>query len=273
MKKLLTFLVILTFFSADSASIFTIVSWNIRDFGSSKSAAEIEIMANQLRNYDLVAIQEVVNGKGAGARAVAKLADILNRKGAKWDYKVSNGTSGDNPYKIERYAYLWKTSKVKLVGQPFLDKTYQAEIEREPYIAQFKIGDKMIRLFNYHAVSKKDNPPSEITHFKNYPAKYPGETLVFLGDFNTPQSNNVFNPLKKKGYQPALVNQKTTLKQKRLDNGDFLASEYDNIFYDSNKMTMTSSGIKDFTTQFPTLKEARTISDHVPIYMKFQWKN
>ncbi|MBE5322017.1 hypothetical protein IM793_22875 [Pedobacter sp. MR2016-19] len=41
-------------------------------------------MAETVRPYDLIAIQEVV--AGYGGQAVARLADELNRTGQKWDY-------------------------------------------------------------------------------------------------------------------------------------------------------------------------------------------
>ncbi len=69
----------------------TIVSWNIQDFGKTKSYDELEQIAELLRDADIVAIQEVVSGYG-GAQAVAKITDILNREGAQWDYVISNPT-------------------------------------------------------------------------------------------------------------------------------------------------------------------------------------
>jgi deoxyribonuclease-1-like protein len=53
----------------------TLISWNLKDFGKSKSDEEINFIANTLKNYDIVAIQEVVAGEG-GAQAVARLADV-----------------------------------------------------------------------------------------------------------------------------------------------------------------------------------------------------
>lgn len=91
-------------------------SWNIENIGKSKSEENLEFIANTLRNIDVVAIQEVVAGYG-GVQAISKLADKLNRKGAQWDYVISNPTTGSS-YKTERYAYLWKTDKVNLKGKP-----------------------------------------------------------------------------------------------------------------------------------------------------------
>ena len=83
----------------------SIISWNIRDFGKTKSDSIINAIANIVQNYDIVAIQEVVSGFG-GSQAVAKLADVLNRKGNKWDYTISLPTKSP-PYITEKYAYLW----------------------------------------------------------------------------------------------------------------------------------------------------------------------
>ena len=112
-----------------------LLSWNIENFGKSKSEETINYIANTLREYDIIALQEVVAGYG-GAQAVAKLADELNRKGAKWDYVISDPTSS-SAYKTERYAFVWKTSKVKKIGRAWLEKKYHLEIDREPYFCTF----------------------------------------------------------------------------------------------------------------------------------------
>ena len=124
MKKLILFLLI----SSNAFSQLKLLSWNLENFGKSKSGQEISFIANTVKDYDIIAIQEVVAGYG-GAQTVAKLADELNRKGSKWDYVVSNPTSS-SAYKTERYAFLWKTASVKLIGKPWLEKKYHLEIDR-----------------------------------------------------------------------------------------------------------------------------------------------
>ena len=57
----------------------TIVSWNLKDFGNSKSNEEINFIANTIKNYDVIAIVEVVAGNG-GAQAVARLADVFEKE-------------------------------------------------------------------------------------------------------------------------------------------------------------------------------------------------
>ena len=260
MRKIITlvFLLIISF----SFSQVKLLSWNVENLGSSKSSNDILFIATTIKNYDVVAVQEVVAGDG-GAQSVAKLADELNRKGAKWDYVISDPTTS-SAYKTERYAFLWKTSKVKKVGEAWLEKKYTLEIDREPYYCTFLYNNKQFTIANFHAITKSKQPETEIKYFKFLPAQYPQLNLVFVGDFNCPQSHTVFNPLRKMGYCCVFINQKTSLKKECKDT-ICLASEFDNIWYYSNKISVSNSKVIHFYFTFGTLKEAREISDHIPI--------
>lgn len=267
MKK--PFVLLLVLLTSLSFSQTKLLSWNIANFGQSKSNSELSSIANTVSDYDILAIQEVVAGNG-GAQAVAKLADELNRKGSKWDYVISNPTNS-SAYKTERYAYLWKTSRARLKGKPWLESKFQLEIDREPYLATFVINQKEVTLVNFHAITKSKQPEKEIKYLKYLPAQYPQLNLLFLGDFNCPQSHSVFTPLKKMGYDSALKGQKTSLK-KACQYNACLASEFDNFFYLPSKTKVYQSGILPFYTAFSNLKDARKISDHVPIWMVFELK-
>jgi deoxyribonuclease-1-like protein len=256
----LFFLLLFTPFYAQTR----LLSWNIENLGKSKSVQEIAFMAQTLKDFDIVAIQEVVAGLG-GAQAVAKLADELNRKGSKWDYVVSDPTSS-SAYKTERYAFLWKTSKIKKIGRPWLEQKFHLAIDREPFYATFEYQKKQFTVVNFHAITKSQQPETEIKYFKYLPAQYPTLHLIFVGDFNCPQSHSVFNPLKKMGYTPLLINQKTSLK-KEAKNGQSLASEFDNIWY-SIPVQKKNGGVIHFYQSYPSLQEARKISDHIPIWME-----
>jgi endonuclease/exonuclease/phosphatase family metal-dependent hydrolase len=266
MKKLfcLVFLVVFSF----AFSQLKIISWNVENLGKSKSDSTITYIANTLKDYDVVALQEIVAGYG-GTQAVAKLAEELNRKGSKWDYVVSNPTTGSS-YKKERYAFLWKTNKVNKIGEAWLEKKYNLEIDREPYYCTFTYNEKAITLVNFHAITKSKQPETEIKYFKFLPIEYPLLNLMFIGDFNCPQSHSVFNPLKKMGYTSVFNNQKTTLK-KECNKTECLASEFDNIWYNSTKLKVTKKDVTHFYKDFESLKEAREVSDHIPIWVEMEW--
>lgn len=262
MRQIFLFLLLTT----TTFSQVKLLSWNVENLGKSKSDSTIVYIANTIKNYDVVALQEVVAGPG-GAQAVAKLADELNRKGAKWDYVISDPTSS-SAYKTERYAFLWKTAKVKKIGKAWLEKKYHLEIDREPYYCTFEHNKKQFTVANFHAITKSKQPETEIKYFKFLPAQYPNLNLVFVGDFNCPQSHTVFNPLKKMGYKSAFINQKTSLK-KECKEDNCLASEFDNIWYDASKLSIKNAEAIHFYQDFTSLKNARKISDHIPIGINF----
>jgi deoxyribonuclease-1-like protein len=243
-----------------------ICSWNLHDFGKTKNDSEIDFIANTLKKFDIIAIQEVVAGEG-GANAVARLANALNRKGFKWDYTVSNPTSS-SAYKTERYAFIWRTGTVLLKGNAWLEKRFSLEMDREPFLANFVVNKSTFTLVNFHAITKSKQPETEIKYLKYFKDEYPELNLIFIGDFNCPQSHSVFTPIKKMGYKPILIGQKTSLKRK-CTNGDCLASEFDNIFYNSNKILYINSGIIMFFKTFANFEDALTISDHVPVWFEF----
>ena len=243
-----------------------LLSWNIENLGKSKSDSTITYIAETAKNYDIIAIQEVVAGYG-GAQAVARLADELNRKGTKWDYTISDPTSS-SAYKTERYSFIWKTSKVKKIGKAWLEQKYHLEIDREPYFCTFLYEGKQFTVVNFHAITKKRQPETEIKYFKFLPDEYPDLNLIFAGDFNCPESHTVFNPLKKMGYQSILVGQKTSLK-KECREDLCLASEFDNMFFNAAKIKHVNSGVIHFYQNFNSFLEARLISDHIPIWFEF----
>ena len=259
LKSLLLFFVCSQF----GYSQLKIISWNIENLGKSKSDSTITFLSNVINNYDIAAIQEVVAGYG-GAQTVAKLSALLNQSGAQWDYSVSDPTTS-SAYKTERYAFLWKTKVVKKVGVFWLEQKYNLEIDREPYYGTFMYKNKSITLVNFHAITKSKQPETEIKYFKFLPENYPDKNLVFLGDFNCPQSHTVFNPLRKMGYLPVFINQKTTLKKKCNNSTKCLSSEFDNIWFDATKNSIKSQEVIQFYKSFSSLQQARKISDHLPI--------
>ncbi|MBF0240650.1 MAG: hypothetical protein HQM12_23360 [SAR324 cluster bacterium] len=147
-------LLLMLFFATDifaecQPDAISVMSWNIQNLGGSlyrkapsKDISELETIIQTVKGSDIVAIQEVM--VSTGAKAIALIADGLNRTGAKWDYSVSDPTSGRGS---ERYAFLWKTSKVFLV-KAWLSQSLSDPLDREPFIGQFRLKRKTILIFN-----------------------------------------------------------------------------------------------------------------------------
>lgn len=229
----------------------------------------LEAIAASVKDFDIVAIQEVLVSEG-GAKALARLVNVLNQKGASWDYVISNPTGSENIQERERYAFIWKSAKVKRKGRAFLAGALGGLISREPFVGTFESDGKEFTLVNFHAVPKKKQPETEIKYLDSLCRLFPQSSLIFLGDFNCPESHSVFNTLKSAGIVPALVGQKTTLRQECIK-GDCLASAYDNIFYPARRFSKIRSGIIAFYRNFDgNMLAARKLSDHVPVFLEIK---
>ena len=278
MKKLLIISLCITLISfsnttnklmpSDNDSI-KLISWNIQDLGQTKNTEEIAFIVDVLKDFDIVAIQEVVAKHPAGAQKIAQIADELNRKGAKWDYRISDPTKSPSVYMSERYAYLWKTSKIDIQGRAYLDRELAEEIVREPYIAEFKeksTGYKF-HVVNFHSRKHDDSPELEISHFKNYQERLNTENLLIVGDFNLTEKHKVWDDFYKQGFEPAVKSSKTTLKHKCTFE-QYLSHSIDNIYY-TKEIKLKTSGVVDYIETCDNLKAARLISDHLPVFLEF----
>jgi deoxyribonuclease-1-like protein len=265
-STVLYFLVVLQ--GALAQSTYKICSWNIANMGKSKDDIEISFMAKTIKEFDIISIQEVSTGP-EGAKAVARLADELNRRGDAWDYTVSHPTSGEGS---ERYAYIWRKSKVKIYGNPFLEKTFSDCINREPFMARFIIRTDTVLVANFHAVPATKNPSEEIKYLYKIPILYPNDHLFITGDFNLSCTAPIYSTLYQVQMKDGINNIKTTLKME-IKNNEKFANPYDHIFYEFKEITLTGSGRIDFTPSFPTLKDCRKISDHVPVWVEVKERN
>lgn len=252
-----------------SSNTLKIITWNIQNLGQSKNNEEIEFIVGVLNDFDIIVIQEVVAKHPAGAQKVAQIADELNRKGSKWDYRISNPTKSPSAYMSERYAFIWKTSKVHIKGRAYLDDELASEIFREPFIAEFKPknSDHTFHVVNFHSRTHSDQPELEIELFKDYQQRLNTDHILIAGDFNLNERHNIWDGFYQQGYKSAVKSSKTTLKRK-CSSGDYLSHSIDNIYY-SKRIKLFNSGVVDYVEACENLLAARKISDHLPVFLEF----
>ncbi|PHI18938.1 endonuclease [Lewinellaceae bacterium SD302] len=265
-------LVILLFSGALSlvGQSFTLASWNISNLGKTKTGQEIWAMATIISLYDIVGIQEVVGKDPAGAKAVARIVDQLNRMGSSWDYRVSDPTRSTSGHISERYAYIWRKSKVTHLRSG-LDGKLAATVNREPFWLEIRVKgfDRPIWLTNFHSRPHDQEPELEIAQLVSYPSRAGDQPLILLGDWNLDEDHAVWQPFYVLGYAPAVRNTPTTLKRKCKD-GDYRNHSIDNLYYPANKLEMTGSGFTDFVNgDCENLPLLRHLSDHLPVWGEF----
>lgn len=251
-----------------------LVSWNIANFGRSKDEAEMAVIADVLAPAaDVVAIQEV-STTSPGTDAVVRLQEALNQRIGQWDWTVSDPTSGGGG--SERYAFLWRTDRVRIEGMCSLSRSLEASIDREPFSCSFArrgaTRTEPIRVASFHAVPSSKDPETENVQLIRLHDEAPQDDLVIVGDFNLPADRPAFDPLRLNGFRAALTDQKTTLKTIRTPSGEHLANPYDNLFYEPAELTVSRSGVLDFTGRFSDLRQARAVSDHLPVFVDIAWR-
>ena len=266
-RLLTTLFFVFGIFATGQSQEVSILTWNIAHLGKTKSVTELEFIASVMKDYDVIAIQEVVARDPAGAQAVAKIANILNHSGSKWDYRVSDPTTGTSQQK-ERYAFIWKTAVAKLNSRPWLDKTLAPIVCREPYLARFKIGDHLILVANYHSIPHSKKPQWENEQVLQLPKLYPQDRIIIAGDYNINSFDNYWDQLNKYNLSLIPLKNKTTLRQACTNNNNFTYSNHsiDFFIYENSELNIIESSVIDYIQKCERLELARNISDHLPVF-------
>lgn len=248
------------------------ISWNMKDIGNSKSPQSLEVMASVLKDADVVAIQEVVAGKGFGAKKVSDLVQVLAQKGQPFDYIVSDPTIPSSPG-VERYGYLIRKHILFSRDDAHLVKALEDTIDREPYALTAKWKDETtVTFFTIHTVPTKKNPELEVAVIPSSDEVKNASRAIFAGDFNLParSTDPVFTQM---GYT-GQIREKTSIKDKLDAQGNYLLHQYDNIY--TKGIHVCESGVIDFVGQYfspvtqESLRKAREVSDHLPVYIRYK---
>lgn len=243
-----------------------IASFNILRLGSNKK--DYEEIGKILNSFDIIGLIEVFSKNG-----VLKVIDNLEKySNEDWDYHISPYPVGTNKYK-EYYAFVYKTKNVKFLKSRKYFKDNDNNFIREPYGADFKIGNMDFTFVLLHSIygSKTSQRVAEAlaldkvyNYFQNLDPKE--NDIIIGGDFNLSVRNSGFKNLlshKDKIIYTISPNIKTTIGTKGL------ANQYDNIFI-STKYTTEFTGISgalDFTNG-NYLKARKEVSDHLPIFIQ-----
>jgi len=112
-------------------------AFNIQIFGTTKASKPevMDVLADIIRTYDVIAIQEI---RDASQTALPALVDLANTDGSQYDYVVSERL-GRTTSK-EQYAYIYNTQTIEVTSTPqtYPEPSGTDSFHREPYIASFR---------------------------------------------------------------------------------------------------------------------------------------
>ena len=98
----------------------------------------MDVLADIIRTYDIIAIQEI---RDSSQTALPTLVDLANSDGSQYDYVVSERL-GRTTSK-EQYAYIFNTDTIEIINTPqtYPEPAGTDPFHRQPYIASFRALD------------------------------------------------------------------------------------------------------------------------------------
>lgn len=218
--------------------------------------------------FDIVGLVEVSNRQG-----VEILTDELEKyTHEKWNYHISPYPVGTKKYK-EYYAYIWKADKVQFLNSKGFYDDKNDKFIREPYGADFKIGNFDFTFIVIHSIYGKNksvrtaeamNLDKVYNHFQTLDKKE--NDIILAGDFNLSVRSEGFSNLlnhKDKIVNCISPNMKTTIGTKGY------ANQYDNIFISeiyTKEYTERSGGVDTANGKYKQTR--KMISDHIPVFIE-----
>jgi len=237
------------------ADRFLFATWNVRILSDgSRSDEELHMIADVIRRYDFVAIQEARD-----TRVLDRLLELLPG----YDY-VASRPVGRGVREV--YAFLFRESLVEVLGEPYLFPDPQDLFIREPYVAHFRVGAFDFTMASVHVLygdSITDRRTEvrlldDVLRAIDY-ANGEESDVLLVGDFNVPADD----PSWEMATWDYLVepHMKTTITD---------TSSFDNVFYQAQLTRELQSLVEIFAfdeVMFGNNDDAASlaVSDHRPV--------
>jgi len=269
-------------------SNFRLLTWNIRNFHGRKEDKAISYIAEIIKHFDVIAIQEVKDDLGG----IEKLQRVLGKK-----YKfVFSDPAGNG----ERLVFCYNSKKIQFTGlaaeivmapgQGKQTVTPELEFERTPYMASFRTSGCNFILVTVHIYYGSGSAVKyrldEIKNIAKFLEKRSGDTdsldsdYIACGDFNIERVraktkktkedplDDLFDALQSKGLiiPDDIQNSPSNLSKDR---------HFDQIAYhkyDDTTISFVKGGVIDFVgAVYQNDKKLKyRLTDHLPIWAVFE---
>lgn len=246
-----------------------VASFNIQVFGEHKAAKPevMNILAQVLRNFDVVAIQEV---RSKGQDVLPHLLRLINAEGAQYDYVI--GPRLGRTDSKEQYAFIFNAASVEIDRESIYTVNDPDDLlQREPLVAGFRVrGPPQGEAFTFTLIDIHTEPDTAQQECNALASVYRAvrndgrgeDDIILLGDLNS--DDHHFGELGRIPYITwAISGMPTNTRGTHL---------YDNIIFDSRATTEFTghSGVLDLLRQYNlTMEQALVVSDHMPIWAEF----
>ena len=250
-----------------------IATWNIQVFGEAKLSdpAAMQVIVSVLKNFDLIAIQEV---RAQSQDILPQLIALLNADGQyQYDYVIGPRLGRTNSK--EQYAFVFDMASIEVDRYQLYTINDQDDLlHREPLVGWFRARlapEKQAQAFTFSMVNIHTDPDEvdrELNALDDVFFAVQGDgrnedDVILLGDVNV-NEKHLGELGKISGLTWVVANTPTNTR------GD---AQYDNIFFHGTATPEFTGrgGVLDFMRAF-NLKleeEALKVSDHLPVWAEF----
>lgn len=246
-----------------------VATFNIQVFGEAKlsSPRVVEILTKIVRQYDVIAIQEI---RAKSQNVLPQFVEALNADGRHYDYVI--GPRLGRSVSKEQYAFVYDTETIETDrSQLYTINDPEDLLHREPLVGWFRTRSASpeeaftFSLVNIHTDPERAEEECDWMKDVFFKVRDDGrmeDDVILLGDFNLDARR--MNKLSRIGSMNAAVIGLPTNTRG--------TQQYDNILFtaDATKEFTGRSGVDNFLRQFNlSLAEALEVSDHLPVWAEF----
>lgn len=246
-----------------------VASFNIQVFGVSKARKThvMEILARIVRQFDVVAVQEI---RSKDQSLLPQFVDLVNATGRYYDYAI--GPRLGRTSSKEQYAFIFDRASVEIDRhQLYTVEDPDDLLHREPYVGWFRVrGPPNDEAFTFTLVNIHTDPDETDTELdvlddvlrKVRDDGRNEDDVIILGDLNVDDRH-----LGQLGQFPGI-----TWTVSGTPTNTRGTAQYDNIVFHRRATTEFTgrSGVYDFLREFDlTIEQALEVSDHMPVWAEF----
>ncbi|HTN76177.1 MAG TPA: endonuclease/exonuclease/phosphatase family protein [Pirellulaceae bacterium] len=246
-----------------------IASFNIQVFGETKAqnAPVMDVLARIVRNFDVVAIQEI---RAKSQDVVPYFVEQINSAGRRYDYVIGERLGRSNSK--EQYAFIFDTQSVEVDrGQLYTVADPDDLLHREPLVALFRVrGPAPEQAFTFTLANIHTDPdevPQELGVLDDVfmAVRNDGrneDDIIILGDFNA-DDRHLGELGQISGMMAVIAGLPTNTKGN---------AQYDNILFteQATREFTGRGGVFDFMREYNlTQEQAEQVSDHLPVWAEF----
>lgn len=246
-----------------------VASFSIQAFGEDKlkQAPMVDILVRILRNFDIVAIQDI---QCQHDDLLAALVEFINEKGSHYEYAIGPRLP-EAPGK-EQLAFIYDRESVELNrAQMYTMQDPENWMRREPLVAQFRVrGPAQDEAFTFTLVNVHVDPQAIIREINILDNVYKAvrddgleeDDVILLGNFGVDDRH--FGEIADISGMVCVISGQAT--------NTAMSAQLDNLVFSERTTTEYTGrhGVFDFRKEFGLSKElALSISDHMPVWAEF----